>query len=97
MSDTRGQSTPEPRFISFREVPALGKTKRWEITTKDGKGVLGLVKFYPQWRRYAYFPYVGTLYDQDCLRDIALFCETKTREWRSKSIEQAALEAGASS
>jgi hypothetical protein len=33
-------------------------------------GSLGQIKWYPGWRRYAFFPDAETLYDSSCLKDI---------------------------
>jgi hypothetical protein len=62
------------------------KTKVWVVwsSKEDFEGAeLGQVKFYPQWRKFAFFPASQTLFEKDCLRDIADFCETATKEWRS--------------
>jgi len=56
------------------------KTLRFLVTTADNRSVLGTVAWYSQWRRYAFYPTHGTVFEQDCLREIADFCETKTRE-----------------
>lgn len=57
----------------------------WYIRRKDAPASdkpLGAVLFYPRWRRYVFQPYSNTLYEHDCLRDIADFCEAQTRAWR---------------
>ena len=56
------------------------KTLRFFVTTADGREGLGVVAWYAQWRRYGFYPQLGTIFEQDCLREIASFCETKTRE-----------------
>jgi hypothetical protein len=68
------------KWIEFvlRGSSPSGKTERWSVHAKQGGGALGEVKWYPGWRRYCFFPFAGTLYEQDCLRDIAAFCETET-------------------
>lgn len=66
------------------------KTKVWVVwsSKEDFEGnELGQVRFYPQWRKYAFFPTAQTLFEQDCLRDIADFCETATKEWRRAAQE----------
>jgi hypothetical protein len=67
-------------WIRFEDGPtsASGKTRTWMVTTKEG-GYLGWVKWFGPWRRYAFFPGEGTIYEQDCLRTIAKFCEQNTR------------------
>ena len=74
-------------WIQFDEVeagPPKRKTKLWLVNSKEVScGALGQVKFYPRWRKYAFFPFESTLFEQNCLRDIANFCEQQTRAWRA--------------
>jgi len=57
------------------------KTRRWDVLTKgDEKDVragirLGSIRWWGRWRRYAFFPEAGTLYESTCLRDIAAFLD----------------------
>lgn len=73
------------KWIEAHAIASRGVTKAWLIapigTGTLGPGI-GEVRFYPQWRKYAFFPYQNTLFETDCLRDIATFCEERTREWR---------------
>lgn len=62
-----------------------GKTLLWNVESiadKDGDhpeyAELGVVKWYGAWRKYAFFPASGTLFEHDCLRQIASFCERET-------------------
>lgn len=61
-------------------TPAGFKTKIWEITTKDRKSLLGLVKWYAPWRKYTFFPTQGSLFDNACLLELAEFVKEKTIE-----------------
>lgn len=56
----------------------------WVVETKDEGYVLGVVKWFGRWRCYAYFPYPETVYEKDCLREIALWCEERTKEHMAK-------------
>jgi hypothetical protein len=60
------------------------KTKIWFVRAKDGDQYLGTVAWYPAWRKYVFWigevAEGGVLFEQDCLRDIADFIETRTRE-----------------
>lgn len=72
-------------FISFIEVASKPKTKVWEVYS--GKEIfesalLGTVKWYGSWRKYAFFPEAQTLFEQQCLRDLADFCEKQTTNHR---------------
>ena len=71
-------------FMSLGRSPS-GKTERWSVHAKQGGAALGEVKWYSGWRRYCFFPFDGSLYEQDCLRDIATFCEMRTMEQRAAS------------
>lgn len=66
------------KWIVFNICGDTGKTKMWEVVSKEGGDRLGLVKWYPGWRRYCFFPAPNTIFEQDCLRDIAQFCENRT-------------------
>jgi len=47
------------------------KTKVWRITSKHG-AILGVVKWFPQWRQYCFF--IGELvFSSSCFRDIDYF------------------------
>jgi hypothetical protein len=59
-------------------------TKRWAIVANDGEVELGEVKWFGRWRCYAYFPLNETIYEKQCLRDIAQFCEDQTKLHRQK-------------
>lgn len=52
-------------------------TRIWDVNTRDGSG-LGIVQWFPRWRCYVFVPTYGTVYERDCLRDIAEFCERQT-------------------
>lgn len=62
-----------------------GKTKVWLVQSKVGGDVLGVMRWKAQWRRYALFPVDGTMFDADCLREIADICEFKTKEHKCGS------------
>lgn len=65
--------------ISPAGESATGKTQFWRVETKDGGVLLGHVSWWPRWRKYVFNPASSTLFEQDCLRDIAEFCESATR------------------
>jgi hypothetical protein len=67
--------------------PPSGKRRDGPFVANDGEVELGEVKWYGRWRCYAYFPVNDTLYEKTCLRDIANFCEKKTRDQLASSEE----------
>jgi hypothetical protein len=69
--------------------PVDRRTDTWLVKTKQPEGggagvvkTLGSIQFYPRWRAYAFYPLPQTLFEKDCLRDIADFCERATIAWR---------------
>lgn len=58
---------------------ASGKTLVWDVATTDG-ALLGVVKWHGPWRKYTFHPAYDTLFEEDCLREIAQFAEARTAE-----------------
>lgn len=61
-----------------------GKTKLWGVygigmTLNKRGGVLGTVHWFARWRQYAFSPVPNTVFNKDCLRFIASFCERQTK------------------
>ena len=75
------QGEDEPKFIRFEErgTSDSGKTRRWAVLTKDAGALLGFIAWYGPWRKYAFNPEPKTVFERDCLRDIAAFSEQQTR------------------
>lgn len=74
-----------PKWVSFQlEERRFGaKTDLWYVwSLKEPAAHLGVVKWFGAWRKYAFFPAVQTLFEQDCLRDIAEFIEQETVKQR---------------
>jgi len=74
-------------WIEFEYYPPkLGcKTSIWIIKTKLSKALIesytiGLIKWHPAWRKYAFFPTESTIWEEDCLREISQFIEEETRK-----------------
>ncbi len=78
-----GRSKDWIRF-SYRSKSKSGKTNIWKVLDRCNVN-LGDIRWYAQWRRYAFFPLGGTIYEQDCLDTLAEFCRVQTQKHRSKS------------
>ena len=72
------------KWINFVLLKEGKKTNVWEIVTKNGAETLGLIKWFPSWRKYALFPYKNTVYENDCLKDIAEFIEQQMKLRKQK-------------
>jgi hypothetical protein len=72
------------KWIEFEEIDtdATRKTKIFEVITKEGRLGLGIVKWHGAWRKYCFFPAEQTIYEWDCLRDIAEFCQSETKKYK---------------
>lgn len=60
-----------------------GKTNVWEVLSSNKSG-LGEIRWYGKWRKYAFFPLALTIFEQDCLRRIADFCEAESKKLRKQ-------------
>lgn len=61
-------------------VSASGKTKVWEVRSVHNGSMLGWVKWYAPWRKYTYVTEAeGVVFDHQCLREVANFCELQTQ------------------
>lgn len=58
-----------------------GKTQVWRIEAMGGV-TLGLVRWFGPWRKYAFYPASGTVYEEVCLRELAEFCAARTQNHR---------------
>jgi len=74
----------DPTWIRFDATGPSdsGKTETWRVSTLDG-APLGRIAWFGRWRRYAFFPFDATVFEQQCLRDIAAFCEQATQDRRA--------------
>lgn len=79
----------QEQFIYFHAMyrPDL-KTGVWRVISKRDDICIGNIKWYGGWRCYAFFPEQGTLYEQQCLRYIASFCESLTNKWKEIQKEK---------
>jgi hypothetical protein len=65
------------RWIRFDLEPrdANRLTERWRVmTTSEPSIELGVVRWYSPWRCYAFHPEINTVFEQECLHEIAQFC-----------------------
>lgn len=78
----------ESKWVWFRNdgTSPTGKTKLFAVMTRGGPNgydeALGVIKWYGPWRKYIFDPFVQTVYEQDCLRDIAKFLDELMEERR---------------
>lgn len=49
---------------------------------------LGEIKWYGAWRQYTFWPHLGTIWNPDCLREVADKCAELTRDHRKALSEE---------
>ena len=74
--------TERGTYISFIPHFPKPKTRTWLVCSLEGAGLLGDIGWFGRWRCYSFFPGLGTVYEKKCLREIADFCDRKTKEHR---------------
>ena len=59
------------KWLSFEEDDHYeGKTRRMVVVSKKHLNILGEIKWYTNWRQYAFFPEPGTVWNPECMKDI---------------------------
>jgi hypothetical protein len=62
------------KYLTFVQTDqAEKKTSTWECKNTRSGTTLGIVKWYPSWRQYCYFPTVQAVYSAGCFDDISHF------------------------
>ncbi len=72
-------------YLGFKEVGTSesGKTKRVEVYSTAGGGVLGWIYWLASWRKYIFHPNPGAVFDPGCMREIADHTEVMTKEHKA--------------
>lgn len=72
------------KWIEFRgPFPSVsGTTNIWHVMPLAGGNRIGQVRWYGPWRKYTFWPEPNCVFEEQCLRDIAAFCETQTKDHR---------------
>jgi hypothetical protein len=60
------------------------KTEKWKVLSVMGSYELGVVSFHPAWRKYVFWPEKNTIFDPECLRELAQFVDRQTELWKGK-------------
>lgn len=70
-------------YLAIVEEPShpSHKTRRWKVLNIRGH-LLGIIQWCSPWRQYTFEPCFPTIFEEDCLREIAQFVEDRTKEHR---------------
>ncbi len=82
------KSTTTSKYITFCDIgPRPGEnTSRYDVIAKEDNAELGRIRWFDRWSKYVFIPNqdTETCFEETCLRDIAEFCETRTREYKAR-------------
>lgn len=62
-------------YIEFEELTPKPKTKVYAVRNIKYGTTLGVIKWYPSWRKYCFFSEGNFIYDVICLTDIREFIQ----------------------
>jgi len=63
------------KYIHFIKIKERLKRSVWICLINDNGPEIGIIKWYPQWKKYCYFPHCMAVYSIICLKDIADFID----------------------
>lgn len=69
----KGQGGEISKYLEFNIIGLKSKTKVIAVGSKRSGHTLGIIKWYNKWRQYTFFPEFGTVFNRECLYDIALY------------------------
>lgn len=73
----------ESKYLVFDKYIKQGrKTPIYEIKNKTTLDSLGVIYFYPAWRKYVFESNPQIIYDASCLTDIINFLQEIQTEWK---------------
>lgn len=70
-------------YVEFIQQPHEHhrKTAWWHVRNRSRDAYLGTVRWHGAWRQFCFFPEDHTLYNPECLRDIADFVQRATGDY----------------
>lgn len=75
------------KWIHFVRIQSTGKTQIWQVVTNEGNTLLGQIKWFGNWRKYAFYPENFTVFESTCLTDITKFLDGLMLERRAESLK----------
>jgi hypothetical protein len=80
----------DTEYLRYVEETKAGrKTRTFRVVSRRWNDTLGFIKWYGQWRQYAFFPSAETVWNPDCLRSIEATCIGLMEQRRLDRLEVA--------
>jgi hypothetical protein len=77
-------------FLRFQEIPNPGKrTRVVHVKAKISGSLLGVIKWYGQWRQYVFYPEPQTLFNRVCLDGIIMVVKGMNSDHMKKLVKKA--------
>ena len=73
------------KYINIKQTGILPRTLVWSVFAKEGGYLVGTIKWYGAWRKYAFLPQPNTVFEEVCLAEIGQFIAARTAAHRSKA------------
>jgi len=71
-------------YLVFDEYVTPGKkTKSYGVKNKQSLATLGVIHFWPAWRKYVFESVSDVIFDSKCLAEIVEKLDSLTAEWRA--------------
>jgi len=80
-----GEDIYEGKHIRISHYSNKPKTKVWVVLNKYDATHLGHIGWFPKFRKYSFYPCLNTVYEEECLRNIADFIEHMTKAHKAKA------------
>lgn len=68
------------KHIVFQLINRPGKTFAWRVCNTMANQAIGIVKWYPSWRHYCFFPHDGAVFSDRCMVRIGEFVERQNKK-----------------
>lgn len=75
-----GEPSKYLAFIDMTLQHSQRKTKTFYVVSRVGGDRLGEIKWHGPWRRYVFQPLGPSIYDANCLKDIAKFIDNEMEQ-----------------
>ena len=71
------------KYVNFRLLYKKPKTSVWDVRSHE-EDRLGIVKWYPYWRQYCFFPETNCVFSSSCMESIVQFVQEANEEHKQK-------------
>jgi hypothetical protein len=62
-----------------------GKTMIWEVLNRYDGAPIGRIAWFAKWRKYGFYPWPETVFEEVCMREISDFIVAETKKQKGKA------------